>query len=621
MAGRRRRRTVVSAVLSVSLLALGVVSLGVPPAAADPAVPSPTPTARSGQTWTDGPCVGGSGVTVVADLTPFDGGAVVRRCDPGQPSSAFQALAEVGLAPARGTGKKGNGTYEYLCRITDLPAADGCTGYQSGPGWALSVPDANSTEWKHVGQAVDKYRPPAGALLGFSYGTNPNLPSVSPRDAMTTTPPVSTGPGGSASPTPSTSPSPAAGPATIPPSAVRAATFLADDLYRSGDKYGDPGLVADVVLALHAAGVAPAEAKAATAGLRATAFPAGPPSAGLIAKYLLVALDQGVDAHRWDADRDGRSVDLVRRLLSTVDGNGRFASSTAQNDLSGMQAQALAIVALHRSGATSDEVPAVAYLLRQQCPSGGFRSAPGPGQPAGTCAGPDNADVSVTNTAMAVWALVTAGHQGAALERALRWLAAKRDRSGGYGSDSRTAASIATSVNAGSTGLASLALAAAGNSKEPAGCTGWLGRLQLPVTSTQAELRGAIAPSPADLAALVTTPVAYWTSGDNADRVRQATAQAILGLTATAVALPAAQRAYGAYGAHAGVGQPKAAVGPRTGADNSLPMTGPPAVPLLAIGVLLLLFGVACVVTPVPGPSNELLGWLQRWTRSRVNTY
>ncbi|WP_163571207.1 hypothetical protein [Fodinicola feengrottensis] len=91
-------------------------------------------------------------------------------------------------------------------------------------------------------------------------------------------------------------------------------------------------------------------------------------------------------------------------------------------------------------------------------------------------------------------------------------------------------------MNAGSTGLASLALAAAGNSKEPAGCTGWLGRLQLPVTSTQAELRGAIAPSPADLAALVTTPVAYWTSGDNADRVRQATAQAILGLTATAVA-------------------------------------------------------------------------------------
>jgi hypothetical protein len=41
----------------------------------------------------------------------------------------------------------------------------------------------------------------------------------------------------------------------------------------------------------------------------------------------------------------------------------------------------------------------------------------------------------------------------------------------------------------------------------------------------------------------------------------------------------------------------------------------------MAIGVLLVLFGVACVVTPGPGPSNELVGWLLRRSRREAKTY
>jgi hypothetical protein len=573
---------------------------------------------------------------VIADLTGFPGGELIRRCDTGKPKSAYQALVDVRLTPARGTGETTNGKYGYLCRITGLPQTtdDACTGFVTGkPSWAFSVPNAARTAWTTPDTGVDQFAPAVGEVLGFSYGSSEgattNQPSVSVQDAIKPAAPRTRFPG-AGTPTPSASPSaPAATDPSTPPissTAVRAATFLAEDLHRNGDTYAAEGasgnlntsLVADAVLALHAAGVAPAEARAATARLRATPFPATTTSSGLVAKLLLVALDQGVDPHRWGADTAGHQVDLVRRLGSTLDAGGRFANAGAAKDPSTTSSQALAIVALHRyaaSGRKDDvgEAQAVAYLLRQQCPGGGFRSVPTAGQPA--CISGDGGEVSVESTAMAVWALVTVGHQKTPVDLALSWLVGKRDRTGGFGTDSSTAASIAGSVNAVTTGLAARALATAGDHSQPTGCSSWLGRLQLPADSGPAQVRGAIAASPADHAALASAPAAYLRSAGNADRLRESTAQAVLGMAASPVGQPVDGRSYQSTGNGSRAGRPKAATDPQTRVTGSLPTTGPSVVPLMAIGVLLVLLGMACVVTPGPSPSNELLGWLQRRSR------
>lgn len=123
--------------------------------------------------WTEGPCAGTAGVTVVADFTKFDGGTVIRRCDTGSPATAFAALAGVDLAPAHGTGEGESGPYEYLCRIDELPgsADDTCTGFlPDAPYWAFWVPDTADVDWAYAEEGVDTYAPAAGAVLGFSFG-------------------------------------------------------------------------------------------------------------------------------------------------------------------------------------------------------------------------------------------------------------------------------------------------------------------------------------------------------------------------------------------------------------------------------------------------------------------
>ncbi|OZM72060.1 hypothetical protein CFN78_16050 [Amycolatopsis antarctica] len=139
------------------------------PAAATPAA-SP---AEATLAWTEGPCPGTTGVTVVADLAAFPGGSVVRRCDTGTPATAFAALTDVELAPEHGTGEGETGPYEYLCRIDALPATadDSCAGFApDAPYWAFWVPDTTTANWGYAEEGVDTYAPAAGVVLGFSFG-------------------------------------------------------------------------------------------------------------------------------------------------------------------------------------------------------------------------------------------------------------------------------------------------------------------------------------------------------------------------------------------------------------------------------------------------------------------
>ncbi|MFC4082174.1 hypothetical protein [Amycolatopsis samaneae] len=135
--------------------------------------------------WTEGPCAGTPGITVVADLTKFPGGKVVRRCATGSPATAFAALAEVGLSPEHGTGQGQNGPYEYLCRIDGHPTAaeDPCTGFVPDAGyWGFWVPDTANANWTYALEGVDTYHPASGVVLGFSFGagtaSDPNAMSL-----------------------------------------------------------------------------------------------------------------------------------------------------------------------------------------------------------------------------------------------------------------------------------------------------------------------------------------------------------------------------------------------------------------------------------------------------------
>ncbi|GAA1960045.1 hypothetical protein [Amycolatopsis minnesotensis] len=149
------------------------------------AIGTATATARPALAWTDGPCTGTTGVTVVADLTKFPGGQVVRRCDTGAPATAFAALTDVGLAPEHGTGEGQSGPYDYLCRIQSLPttANDPCTGFRPNAGyWAFWVPDNANANWGYAEEGVDTYQPASGVVLGFSFGagtaSDPNQMSL-----------------------------------------------------------------------------------------------------------------------------------------------------------------------------------------------------------------------------------------------------------------------------------------------------------------------------------------------------------------------------------------------------------------------------------------------------------
>ncbi|HZI97718.1 MAG TPA: hypothetical protein VFD41_09360 [Actinomycetales bacterium] len=225
--------------------------------------------------------------------------------------------------------------------------------------------------------------------------------------------------------------------------------------------FEDYGLTADGVLALVAAGGHQADVTAMTDYLAAnadayvTAF--GTSYAGSIAKLLLIATV---------TDRDPRAFgghDLVADLeehRGTVEA-GRYSDIPADFDSSNAIVQSLAIIALARAGET---VPndAVAFLIDQQCPDGGFQ-AQFPTDDGACASDPDT-------TGFALQALAAAGGTGAAGDAAVAariWLRDTQLADGHWDAEG--------TVNA--TALASVALLLVGDDTQAS--LNWLEAAQL----------------------------------------------------------------------------------------------------------------------------------------------
>ena len=181
-------------------------------------------------------CTATSGVTVIVDFTHFPGGKIERGCAPGQPANGLIALHQAGFTSA-GTAQYGDA---FVCRIDGLPSPqqESCavtpapTAY-----WAYWNARPTDKDWTYGNLGVLDYRPKAGTIEAFAFGSHAE-PGVSPRAAIpptttttarTTTPTTPAPPATSPRPvtvaTLPTTPAPTAGPAvTIAPTTTAHAT-------------------------------------------------------------------------------------------------------------------------------------------------------------------------------------------------------------------------------------------------------------------------------------------------------------------------------------------------------------------------------------------------------------
>lgn len=332
---------------------------------------------------------------------------------------------------------------------------------------------------------------------------------------------------------------PAATAAAVPDadSATRAASEWLSKVAQTGvlttGGIADWGLTAEGVFAHAAAG------RGATAGATATdqleahlldyaSNAAGTGrGAGPIAKLLVVAEIQGRDVTSfggWNL----RSELLALMNSQPGDNYGRFQSVGVPDTTNGFS-QALAVIGLARSG--SVPAPAVAYLLGQQCPGGGFRLFYlGAG-----CTLDAAADIEAT--AMAVQALAaaeTAGVTGVtgvdeAITRSLDWLVGQQGANGSF-----TASGPQGVANAQTAGLAAQALRSGGRVAAADAASAWVRGLQIDCSASalRSEL-GAVAYSPG---VLVNTVEGGAIDEMYADQFVRATAGAALGMGAASLA-------------------------------------------------------------------------------------
>jgi hypothetical protein len=215
---------------------------------------------------------------------------------------------------------------------------------------------------------------------------------------------------------------------------------------------------------------------------------------GGTAKLALAAQVTGVDATAFGG------IDLISRLRGLQAPSGRFADLSAWGDYTNAFTQSFAILALDRT-TTGAPAAAVSYLAGSRCADGGypllFEQA--------TCAS------DVEATAMATQALIAAGDLPAAWP-GLTWLVGQQQPGGGFASYGV--------VNANSTGLAAAALHTGGRLLAAANARGYLRTLHQGCTAPVAD-RGAIA---------------FTTGVFDPSTAPRATAQAVLGLTATGYA-------------------------------------------------------------------------------------
>lgn len=230
-----------------------------------------------------------------------------------------------------------------------------------------------------------------------------------------------------------------------------------------GQTFTDPGLTADVVIGLTAAGADPAKATAATGWLEqnvasyvgpgagkpsTTGDKAGAAYAGALAKAALVAQVRGLSA----ADFGGR--DLLAELAARESG-GRFSDDSTFGDYSNAITQSLALIVQQRSG-KAPSAPAVAALVGLQCTDGGFRLAfpeQGKQEP---CVSDNDA------TGYAVQALLPISPDQAG--KALDYLVKVQQADGGFANTAPAGAKPV--INANTTGLAGAALAAGGRNAQ-----------------------------------------------------------------------------------------------------------------------------------------------------------
>ncbi|MEV0440429.1 prenyltransferase/squalene oxidase repeat-containing protein [Streptomyces spectabilis] len=265
---------------------------------------------------------------------------------------------------------------------------------------------------------------------------------------------------------------PAAGTALVPKApANAAATWMSSKLTDGSNAKGDVGLTADVVMGLASTDTGGAVQKKATDWLEANAkgyieSKGGPGTvyAGGLAKLTLVA---GIE-HRDPKDFGG--YDLVKTLTARLQPNGRFTDESPSGDSSQQFTQALAVLALQRTGGAPDK--AVDFIAGSRCPDGGY--------PLYFNAAPDKCS-HIDSTGLAVQALLGSGRTAAA-KPALNWLEKKQLPDGGF-PDSFLGS--AAKGNSNSTALAVQALAAGGRTEAAAKGVAWLRSRQVNCAAPQ----------------------------------------------------------------------------------------------------------------------------------------
>lgn len=134
----------------------GILAFGAP---AFQLITPPTPVVVDGPT---GPCTDTEGVTVVVDLTFFDG-EILQGCAAGDPANGLEALTAAGFTTTTNTTDFGT----YVCAIEGLPEL-ACDQPFEGQYWAYFAGVADGS-WASYQIGADTSDPAPGDVEGWSY--------------------------------------------------------------------------------------------------------------------------------------------------------------------------------------------------------------------------------------------------------------------------------------------------------------------------------------------------------------------------------------------------------------------------------------------------------------------
>ncbi|MFI6029318.1 prenyltransferase/squalene oxidase repeat-containing protein [Amycolatopsis magusensis] len=273
-------------------------------------------------------------------------------------------------------------------------------------------------------------------------------------------------------------PSPAAEADPHAAAGATAAKWLAGELTGGtlpGFMGTDWGLTIDALFALSATGRPEVTAVADaidTGGAGYYTFPIDANTTAWIGGATAKTLTAAVSAGRDPKNFTGRDIRQATLELIAPDGDvkGQLRSKNTGNDGSNTFDQALAVLGLARSGGVPAD--AVGFLVKQQCPAGGFRLGGSFAEGSMTCT--DDSTIDPDSTGMAVQALLEADKNGipgakAAADKGAAYLARTQRADGSFGGSGPTVGS-----NTNSTGLAGQALAVSGNTAAANRAADWV---------------------------------------------------------------------------------------------------------------------------------------------------